>query len=442
MSERYESLRHRSTFDLHPLDEDGDAFLSAADVVVDWIVQKERRYGSSPVADDLGEGEAFPRAWEYSAPDHYRGGDFDEDRWPALASEAEHDDEGRVTRWILEYDEPDANHDDRRWHTVVCLQRVEGSEGTERGVCRISVQSACRLLGRKGELPETIATPSLVRTLIALPGFEARVGTIALQTAPVKLDAESFERFAADLVDQKRKLPLVLFCTGYDGKIPEQAKQLARRSLGTANVYVLDWSNEGLRDGVQKLFERGTSAGEYACPKNSCRMYLPHLDLSNPNRSMSHKSWNRGEMQAVLPSKFAESLARRFLPSMPVPTIADPHPEVAFAEALAHAKKMARIHGEPVEVDFDGGVHGRNAERDDRHGGRDRARGGQRGDDRGHRGGRDDREHRDDRRGEHRDGPHGDRDRNPRGDGQRNGRRDDSSAWYGRYAKHHGGPRG
>lgn len=411
MSERYESLRHRSTFDLHPLDEDGDAFLSAADVVVDWIVQKERRYGSSPVADDLGNGDAFPRAWDYSAPDYYRGGDFDDDRWPALASEAEHDDEGRVTRWILEYDEPDANHDDRRWHTAVCLQRIEDAGDDGRAACRISVQSACRLLGRKGELPETIATPSLVRTLIALPGFEARVGTIALQTAPVKLDAESFERFAADLVDQKRKLPLVLFCTGYDGKIPEQAKQLARRALGTANVYVLDWSNEGLRDGVQKLFERGTSAGEYACPKNSCRMYLPHLDLSNPNRSMSHKSWNRGEMQAVLPSKFAESLARRFLPSMPVPTIADPHPEVAFAEALAHAKKMARIHGEPVEVDFDGGAHGRNAERDDR-------------------------------RGEHRDGPHGDRDRNPRGDGQRNGRRDDSSAWYGRYAKHHGGPHG
>lgn len=439
MSERYESLRHRSTFDLHPLDEDGDAFLSAADVVVDWIVQKERRYGSSPVADDLGNGDAFPRAWDYSAPDYYRGGDFDDDRWPALASEAEHDDEGRVTRWILEYDEPDANHDDRRWHTAVCLQRIEDAGDDGRAACRISVQSACRLLGRKGELPETIATPSLVRTLIALPGFEARVGTIALQTAPVKLDAESFERFAADLVDQKRKLPLVLFCTGYDGKIPEQAKQLARRALGTANVYVLDWSNEGLRDGVQKLFERGTSAGEYACPKNSCRMYLPHLDLSNPNRSMSHKSWNRGEMQAVLPSKFAESLARRFLPSMPVPTIADPHPEVAFAEALAHAKKMARIHGEPVEVDFDGGAHGRNAECDDRHGGRDRARGGQRGDNRGR---RDDRGHRDDRRGEHRDGPHGDRDRNPRGDGQRNGRCDDSSAWYGRYAKHHGGPRG
>ncbi len=314
----YSVLRHRSIFDLHSLQEDGDAFTAAAELVVDWVVQKELGYGSSPVADDFDGRRPFPLAWDYAMPEDYRGGDFDGDRWPAVAFATQRDDEGEAVRWVMEYDEPDVNHDDRRWHTTVCLAR------TETEACRVAVQSVCRPLDRHGEpLPETIAAPSLVRSLIDLPWYAAKVGTTQLQTVPNKLSVQTFDHFADSLTDPGRGVPLVLFCTGYDGKIPEQAKQLARRALGVANVYVLDWSNEELREKELKLFERGTPAGEYACPKSSCRMYMPGVDLANPNASMAHESWNREALQELRPSQFAERLARRFIPSEVVPSIAD-----------------------------------------------------------------------------------------------------------------------
>ncbi len=315
MNERYESLRHRSCFDLYSVREEGDPFKAAADLVMDWLLQKEDQFEGSPIVEDL-ERRPFPRAWDYAMPEDYRGGDYDEDRWPALACASRVDDEGDVDAWVLEYDEPDAGHDDRRWHTVVCLERGEGES------CHISLQSAVRLLDPSaGPMPETVSAPSIVRSIIDLPWYVAKAGTTQLQTVPNKLSVQTFEHFTAALLDPGRKIPLVLFSTGYDGKIPEQAKQLARRAIGTANVYVLDWSNEELREKLLALFERGASAGEYACPRSSCRMYLPGIDLSNPNRSMSHESWNREAMEALRPSQFAERLARRFMPSEPTPTI-------------------------------------------------------------------------------------------------------------------------
>lgn len=310
-STAYTILKHRAIFDLYAIKEDGDPFMAAAEQVVDWFVEKERRYDGSPIAEDFERGGAFPRALDYYMPEDYRGGDYDADQWPALACASEHDERGILSAWIVEYDEPDAGHDDRRWHTTVRLERV-----LETGACRVAMQTTCRPLGEPTEpLPTTIAAPALLRTIIALPWFVAKVGPTQLQTVPNKLTVQTFDHFASALTDTERCIPLVLFCTGYDGKIPEQAKQLARRALGTANVYVLDWSNEPLRAKVEALFERGTAADQYACPRSSCRMYMPGVDLTNPGASMSHESWNREALQELRPSQFAERLARRFIPS-------------------------------------------------------------------------------------------------------------------------------
>lgn len=313
----YPVLKHRSFFDLRPIQDDGDAFIAAARLVMDWVLQKEEEgYGSSPVVDDIGA-RPFPRAWCYSMPGDYLGGDYGADRWPALACDSARDADGDVVRWVMEYDEPDAGHDDRRWHTTVSLER--GPEGS----CRTAVQSMCRPLPSCTEpLPDTVAAPALVRSLVDLPWYVARAGSTQVQTVPNKLSPQTFEGFAASLTDPGRGLPLVLFCTGLDGKVPEQAKQLARRALGTCNVYVLDWSVTELREQEEDLFRRGTPADEYACPKSSCRMYLPGVDLTNPNASRSHRSWSREELAAVHPSVFAERLARRFMPNVPVPDIA------------------------------------------------------------------------------------------------------------------------
>lgn len=331
MSDAYPILKHRSFFDLYSVKEDGDPFMAAARLVVDWVLQKEGQYETSPVIDDLG-GRAFPRAWGYAMPEGYQGGDYADDRWPALACEAVRDEDGRYVRWVLEYDEPDASHEDRRWHTTVSLARGDND------ACRIGVQSMCRPLeGCAEPLPDTVATPALVRSLVDLPWYVAKAGTTQLQTVPNKLSVQTFDHFAAALTDPGRKLPLVLFCTGLDGKVPEQAKQLARRALGTANVYIVDWSKPELRDRVQELFKRDTPAGEYACPKSSARMYLPGVDLTNPHASRSHESWNRGALASLHPSVFAERLAHRFLPNEPVPTIASLYEQPAAEQAAGAA---------------------------------------------------------------------------------------------------------
>lgn len=333
MSDICAILKHRAGFDFHALGEDGDPFMAAAGVVVEWLLEKEGRYGESPVAADLGRGRAFPRAWDYASPEGYAGGDYDADEWPALACASLRNDEGDVVRWVVEYDEPDASHDDRRWHTTVCLDA--GGPDLASAPCHVAVQVMCRPLANCAEpLPDTVAAPSLVRMLVELPWFAAKSGPTQLQAVPCKLSAQGFDDFAAALTSPERTLPFVLFCTGYNGKMPEQAKQLARRALGIANVYVVDWSNDELRAKELALFEKGTPAGEYACPKESARLYLPHVDLTNPHSSRQHTSWNREALQADRPSVFAEKLARRLLPAKAVRDIAalDEEPE-ALREA-------------------------------------------------------------------------------------------------------------
>ena len=264
--------------------------------MIDWLVQKELQYDGSPIVEDLDRRDPFPLAFDYHMPESYQGGDYNEDQWPAVACASQYDEDGALVRWIMEYDEPDAKHDDRRWHSTVCLERMGGRSGdadgdevegsTEPEACHVMMQTTCRPLANATEpLPDTIAAPALLRSFINLPWYVAKGGTTQLQTVPNKLSPQTFVHFSEALTDPGRKIPLVLFSTGYDGKIPEQAKQLARRALGNANVYVLDWSNEELREQVQTLFERGTSAGEYACPRSSCRMYMPGVDLSDPHHS-------------------------------------------------------------------------------------------------------------------------------------------------------------
>lgn len=333
MSDAYVVLKHRAIFDLYSLREEGNPFMTAAELVIDWLVQKELQYDGSPIVEDLDRRDPFPLAFDYHMPENYQGGDYNEDQWPAVACASQYDEDGALVRWIMEYDEPDAKHDDRRWHSTVCLERMGGRSGGADGdeaegsaepeACHVMMQTTCRPLANATEpLPDTIAAPALLRSFINLPWYVAKGGTTQLQTVPNKLSPQTFVHFSEALTDPGRKIPLVLFSTGYDGKIPEQAKQLARRALGNANVYVLDWSNEELREQVQTLFERGTSAGEYACPRSSCRMYMPGVDLSDPHHSMSHESWNREALEKLHPSQFAERLARRFLPSEVVPSIA------------------------------------------------------------------------------------------------------------------------
>lgn len=317
MSNTDVSLKHRSSFELYSTNEKGDPLGEAANLVVGWFLQKEERWDGSPIVADYKAHGANPLFWNYAMPEDYAGGPYEDDRWPAIACASETNDEGQIAWWVVEYDEPDANHDNRRWHSTVALERIENNG------CRVSIEVTCRQPKNASEpMPDIMAAPALVRSILDLPWYVGKIGTTQLRTVPHKLSVQTFDYFASSLVDPERTVPLVLFCTGFSGSVPEHAKQLARRAIGTANVYILDWSNEELRAKEQALFARGTNAGEYACPRSSCRIYMPGINLEDHNGSLAHPSYNREALDKLRASEFANTVARSFVPEQPVPTIA------------------------------------------------------------------------------------------------------------------------
>ena len=166
-------LRHRSSFELKRTEGSlRDPLASAAASVCEWVLSKESMYNGSPVIDDVEDRGMFPMMWEYAMPEDYRGGEYDEDRWPALATACVRDADGAIEAWVLEYDEPDANREERRWHTTVCLERIDSE------TCRVSISPCAARLMRKTPscpIPSRLPRLSVVSsTCRALPPRRAR----------------------------------------------------------------------------------------------------------------------------------------------------------------------------------------------------------------------------------------------------------------------------
>ena len=95
-------LRHRSSFELKRAEGSlRDPLASAATSVCEWVLSKESMYNGSPVIDDVENRGMFPMMWEYAMPEDYRGGDYDEDRWPALATACVCDADDAIATWVL-----------------------------------------------------------------------------------------------------------------------------------------------------------------------------------------------------------------------------------------------------------------------------------------------------------------------------------------------------
>lgn len=300
-----ESFKHRSSFELYPTGSD-DAMYAVAEVVSSWILGKEREWDGSPIADDIERWGADVLLRGYNEPKAYNGGLYTEDRWPALACAAlAGRSAGIPEAWAVEYDEPDANHPGRRWHTCVGLERLED------GACRVNTSVSLVILDGMEDAAGAVvtSTPRFVRDILRLDGFEARVGDTPVFWAEKKLTATTFDEFKAALLDSRRELPVVLFCTGFNGRTPDHASQLARRMLGNLDVYVLDWSNDALRAMLDELFLKGTPAAQYSCLRGSARVYMPGVDLANPKGSSPHRYFHREDIENMRTSEFASLVA-------------------------------------------------------------------------------------------------------------------------------------
>ena len=198
-------------------------------------------------------------------PKDYTGGQSP-DFWPALFTRSTADEEGDITLWTVEYDEPDATYEGRRWRTTARVERLDD------GGCRLATESICYLTeGAPEKLTAIMATPPFVRNILQLEGCTPSRNGLRLFAAPQRLDDDSFDDFATQVADPDRPLPLVLFSTDARYSATEYAKQLSRRSMGTANVYILDRKNFALSRRVEELLVSRVRIGIPAVCHVNCR---------------------------------------------------------------------------------------------------------------------------------------------------------------------------
>lgn len=297
-------VKHRSSFEIHPLSSEVDTLGEAANLVVGWLLNKESRWDGSPAMADF-EAQGGPVFWDYSMPEDYAGG-LQDDFWPALATASTADESGDVTSWVLEYDEPDATYEGRRWHTLVSLERL-ADDG-----CRIGVESTCRdTEGDPDGVAPSLAALPFSRDLLEIEGCRACVGTTPLEPAVVRLSAETFGAFAEQVADPERTLPYVLFCTNRDFGTAEYAKQLARRTIAVANVYIVNHEDPELWAVAQPFL---SGEGAPLTPEEvPCRIYLANGAVEEPDRRL---------FREYRPSSFASRIGRAFLYGEAIPTVA------------------------------------------------------------------------------------------------------------------------
>ena len=288
------NIKHRSCFDLHAASNDVDPLGEVAEQLVGWFLGKEERWENSPAIADFEREGANPLFWDYAMPKDYTGGQSP-DFWPALLTRSTADEEGSITSWTVEYDEPDATYEGRRWRTTARVERLDD------GGCRFATESICYLTeGAPEELAAIMATPPFVRNILQLEGCTPSRNGVRLFAAPQRLDDDSFDDFATQVADPDRPLPLVLFSTDARYSATEYAKQLSRRSMGTANVYILDRKNFALSRRVEELLGSRVRIGIPAV----CHVFVG----GKPT-----EAFGREDFADVSPSECANLLAREFL---------------------------------------------------------------------------------------------------------------------------------
>ena len=208
--------------------------------------------------------------------------------------------------WAMDYDEPDTNVPERRWHTSVGIS----SQGKR---CVVNVRITNYLLPTYvGSLPETpvSTTPNFVRSLISCKGFQAQIGSTVLSRGFTKVRSYNYKkRFLKELGDAKRELPVIVVATDYEGKPPTSAYDLAYKVLGMAQVLVLDFSDYKVRDYVRKTFAENTPAWEHRITASSVRIYKPGVNPRSVVDARRHRFFAREDIDR-LGSGFNDMLAR------------------------------------------------------------------------------------------------------------------------------------
>ena len=139
-----------------------------------------------------------------------------------------------------------------------------------------------------------------MRSIVSLGGYRVYVDGTEVLPEEVYLDVDSFGTFSKSLLNPRRTLPLVLVTTDTSGATAVwDVTELAKKVLGMANVYVLDWRDQELRRHcLYSLFRRDTPAYKFGCGMATLRVYQPGLDINNELDCSRHRFFKMADIEA------------------------------------------------------------------------------------------------------------------------------------------------
>lgn len=304
MRSENETIHYRARFAVVPREGSGDALAALVDEMGRWCLEKEhalgRRdgvstcdvssHGLKTFSDELAEGRL-------SLPAGYEGGIGRRDGTSVCTASVSGED-GRLSSWAFEYDEPDGSLAFRHWHTSVGVSRRDSSDSCVINI-RVSYYMMPGYIGRAPQVPPS-TTPRFVHSIVSLDGYRVYVDETEVLPEEAYLDAGSFGVFVKSLLNPRRTLPLVLVTTDWNGATAVwDVTELAKKVLGMANVYVLDWRDQDLRRRcLFPLFRKGTPAYKFGCGMATLRVYQPGLNINDETDCSRHRFFKMSDIEA------------------------------------------------------------------------------------------------------------------------------------------------
>lgn len=268
-----DTLMHRVRVELDSLEDDVPAADAAKEVIFKWLGSKRafaetarsdgaiKSFEDGELCDDL----AFPEATVKTAA-------FSDDS---------------SAYWSMETDEPDNSVTGLRWRLAVGVT----SDVEDDSWCVMNLRLSSYVVPGVFVPKNRVKTgmPRIVGALVDSPLLDAHVGMYGFSTKVTSLTASTFKsRFARELVDPERQVPIIVVSSNSDGSDPDfDVSRMMRLVVGQAKVYYFDYSDKALKYAYGGLFKKYTRAEAYGFRPNSLRVYPAGVDLSRKQSTAS-----------------------------------------------------------------------------------------------------------------------------------------------------------